>query len=649
MKTCWPWLWLAFSPLFSYADTDPLNLSLEELMQIVVTSPAKKSQTIAETAAAISVITAEDIRRSGAKSLPEVLRLAPSVQVAALGNNQWAVSIRGQADRYSNKLLVLVDGRSVYTPFFSGVIWEDLAVPLANIERIEVLRGPGASLWGSNAVHGVINITTRSALNPPGSLVEAQWGSELRQGLLARHTWQLSPDSAAQVHLHAQHTGPSVTPTGASGEDAWRQASVGFRFDRATPAANWHLQGGLHQAQADDILFISPPPTFNNQLAFSTQQTEGGYLLGRWENQQDIAHKHSLQAYLEHTRYTHLPLTERRSTLDIEYQAQDTLSPKHQRIWGLNYRQHHESIRDPVILTFADPDSDFGLWAAYLQDEWRLTPETWRLMLGARLEYHDDIGTHIQPNIRLLWTPNPNTSLWASLARANRTPSRVERDSVLYVPFAANGSFELMNHSNQIEIMDALDLGWRQQLSRQLNLDLAAFYYRYDQLRNAVFLNQTVLPSGYLLIQTENRNNSGGHAYGVELAWDWRPASAWRVQATYSWLRAIADTAPGALDSSYTDTTPQHQASLRLSHDFSPTLQGDAWLRYSGDVPLYAIPAYTSLDLRIAWRPRIGVELGMVGQHLLDTQHPEYASNFLLSIPRELERGIYAYVRWELD
>ncbi len=641
-------LWLTLSANLAYAQTAPsaLDLSLEELMQVVVTSAAKKPQSVAETAAAIFVIHAEDIRRSGATNIPEALRLAPGVQVAAVGNNKWAISIRGQADRFSDKLLVLVDGRNVYSPFFSGVIWENLAVPLENIERIEVLRGPGASLWGSNAVNGVINIITRAAGDNQGGLVTLAAGTELRGALFARQGWQLTPDTAAQVHVAAHTTDPSQTVAGSEGVDDWQSTSAGFRLDRVRGQDSFQVQGGVYTVDAGDELFLATPPL--NSLVRDTQRTQGGHLLGRWEHRDSPTQEHSFQAYLEYSDYDFLPVTERRTTLDLEYQAQTELMSRHSVVWGLGYRRSQDEIGSGLVAELADPEQALSLTSAYLQDEITLQPERWRLILGARLEHYNTTGFNFQPNARLLWTPDTETSVWLSLARANRAPSRVERGGIVSVPTSLFSALELDNGLAREEQLDALDLGWRRQINPKLSVDLAAFYYRYKHLRNAVLANVLVLPSGYTFIQTVNTNGDQATASGFEAALDWRPQPEWRIQASYSGLDFSLQQVPGSLANGY-DATPEHQFSLRASHNVNQRLRWDAWLRYVGEVPLHAIPDYTSLDLRVSWQPSTDLELSLTGQNLLDSAHPELGNNFLLSTPSAIERGIVAQLRWKFE
>jgi len=627
-------------------STDMFALDLEELMQVVVTSVSKKAQTLAQTAAAAYVIQAEDIRRSGASNIPEALRLAPGVQVAAIGNNKWAVSIRGQADRFSNKLLVLVDGRSVYSPMFSGVVWEALDIPLENIERIEVIRGPGAAIWGANAVNGVINIITKSAFDTLGGHVTLVAGSELRGYGLARYSWNLDPDTAVQFHAKAHDTDPSRFVTGGTGADDWQNRSAGFKLERLQGQDTFQIQGGLYDSRAgDELLMISAPAIL---LVRHTQKMTGGHLLGRWESNPSESRQDSFQAYLEHSDYDHIILNELRTTLDLEYQQTLQTGGKHELTWGLGYRYSRDRIGTSSLITLKDTEGSTSLYSGFLQDEITLQPDRWRLTLGARLEHNDYTGFEFQPNAHLLWTPDTQTSAWISAARATRTPARVERGGTVYLPLSAVSALQLDNSLAREEKLDALDLGWRYQFSHTVSLDLAGFYYRYGNLRDAAITGASILqPGGYVFIPTINSNANKATASGLEASLDWRPRPAWRLQAAYSFLDTEVRLAPGRLPSGYADTTPANMFSLLSSLDLSSTLRWDVWLRYVGKVKAHAIPAYTTLDLRLAWQPSKDLEFSLVGQNLLDSAHPEYGSGYILSTPSEIQRGVYVKAGWK--
>jgi iron complex outermembrane receptor protein len=637
--------------------TDAFDLSIEDLMQVVVTSVSRKSQTLAQTAAAAYVIQADDIRRSGATNIPEALRLAPGVQVSALGNNKWAVSIRGQADRFSNKLLVLVDGRSVYSPIFSGVLWEALDVPLENIARIEVMRGPGASVWGANAVNGVINIITHSAFDHRGGQVAIAAGSELRGYGMARYGWNPDPDTAVQLHVKAHDYEASQFSTGGPGADDWQNQGAGFKLERLLERGTLQVQGGVTRSRADDeVIMYSAPPAVTPTRA--TQAIDTTHLMARWEDQDQAGQGRSFQAYLEHQDYDHVILSEHRINLDMEYQQRHSLAGKHDLIWGIGYRRISDEIENSPLIQMSEAERSTNLYSAYLQDEITLVPERWRLSLGARLERNDYTGTALQPNLRLLWTPNQQNSGWLSLARAIRTPSRIERGGTINVqvlpasPPTPPTLVQFVLNELDDEQLDALDLGWRLQINPSTSLDLAAFAYRYDQLRGAAMTTPQIIAGPYVLVQVPENNANSADAHGLEISLDWRPRPDWRLQANYSWIDLDIKTASlvGQTQSGYTGTTPSQQFSLRSSLDITPTLQGDAWLRHVSriDNSQVAIPAFTTLDLRLSWQASKKLEVSLVGQNLLDSAHPEYGSGFVRSTPSEVQRGFYVKADWKL-
>lgn len=640
------------------AGLNALELSLEELMSVVVTSASKKSQTLAETAAAVYVITAEDIRRSGASNIPEALRLAPGVQVSSIGNNKWAVSIRGFADRFSNKLLVLVDGRSVYTPLFSGVLWESLDVPLESIARIEVIRGPGASIWGANAVNGVINILTRSPFDTLGSQVVVAAGSELRGYGYARHGWSPDPDTAISLHAKAHDVDAARQMGGGDGVDDWQGQSAGFKLERLLERGTLRVQGGVSRTDAgDEVMLIGISPTTAlpvSPLARSTEEISNSHLLARWEGLNSVESQDSLHFSLEHSDYRHVILTERRVTADLEYQQRRQLSESQDLIWGLGYRYSTDRIGSSPLLQASEPERDTALYSVYAQDEITLLPERWRLSLGARLERNDYTGIVFQPNLRLLWTPDAQNSVWLSLARAVRTPSRIERGGAAYVQIAQPGLpspniVQLVSRALEDEHVNALDLGWRHRFSAGTSLDLAAFHYQYEKLRGAAATAPQFVPPGYLLIQTQENNANSAEVSGLEASLDWRPSSVWRMQASYGWLqyRVHAAALPDQIPSDYADVSPTHQFSLRSSLDLNPRLRWDAWVRHVSRFKRYDTPAYTTLDMRLAWQARKDLEFALIGQNLLDSAHPEFGSTFILSTPSEVERGVYLRADWK--
>lgn len=636
-----------------------LNLSLEELMQITVTSASKKEQSLAKTAAAVFVIKADDIRRSGATNLPEALRLAPGVQVAALGQNRWSVSIRGFNSRFSNKLLVLVDGRAIYSPGFSGVFWEHNDIPLSNIERIEVIRGPGGAIWGANAVNGIISIITYSAKDTQGGLLSAAVGNEVRGMVLARHGWKLDDETYLRLHADAKSVDGGRAETGSDGPDTWKTRQAGFRLDTKRGSNSFSLQGNLSDYQADQqITGITAGPPY--VLPISNKGVgQCGYLLGKWEGTAATGSR-SLQFFIDHADSDLGIARYRNNIFDLEYQQHNT-GDAHDLVWGVGYRFNHDQFDATTHSTFSVPQKSFILYSAFVQDEITLVPNRWRLTVGSRFEHNDFTGFEVQPNIRLLWTPTGRDSAWAALSHAVRTPSRGERNAIAFIsppnpptiplPLAA-----VSNPNMDSEKLDALDLGWRRQWTPTLTSEVAAFYYRYADLRGILPPDTTTAPlffGPFPYLPATLTNVIGGNSYGIEVAVDWLPIENWRLQANTALFHIkTRDPLPGALGGEFSEATPNQQISIRSSLDITPTLQWDVWLRRAGKVDSgsYGIeitPAYTSLDMRLAWQAHRDLNISLVGQNLLDSSHTEIVPTNILLTPVKIERGVYLKADWK--
>ena len=650
-----------------------VDMSLEDLLNVEITSAARKSQRLNDVAAAVYVISREDIERSGATNIPEALRLAPGVNVARLANNRWAVSVRGFNSRFSNKLLVLMDGRSMYSHLFSGVLWEVEDTLLEDIERIEVIRGPGAAMWGANAVNGVINIITRRARDTQGSLLVAGAGSEESAFASFRHGM-----AAGDGHLRVWGKGfardESVTPQGETGNDYWRAGRAGFRGD-------WMMGGGHRLTLSGQAYYGTSGDTWHVPdigspagvtLTDMRQKASGGFLMARNEWTLQGGSEAAVQAYVAASELE-VPgaFKEQRTTVDLDFQHRILLGDRHDLVWGLGYRHSQDDISSGGMINIQPQKRSFSLVSAFIQDEITLVPDTLRLLLGLRLEDNSFSGFAPQPNARMIWTPSANQSLWASVSRAVRTPSRAELDGQvdafvvparspvnptplpLVVSNIPNGQ-DLPN-----ETLTAYEIGYRHQFGPGLSADVALFYNLYDELRAQMTGSPRLVlaqPQPYVLLPVSPDDSAKARTHGVEIAVDWYPLPWWRIQPIYSYLdlRASSKTGdPASLLSVETTNSgsPQHQWALRSSMSLSERQHFDLWLRHVGKLaasgsPLY-VPAYTTLDLRYAWRPTRDFELSLVGQNLLDGQHPESVASLLPSRNLEIERGYYLKARWQ--
>lgn len=656
------------------AEPDMLSLSLEELLTIQITTASRKAEPLRDAAAAAFVITREDIEQSGATSIPEALRMAPGVQVARLSNNRWAVSVRGFNGRFANKLLVLMDGRSIYSPLFSGVMWEAEDTLLEDVDRIEVIRGPGAAMWGANAVNGVINIITRRARDTLGNLLLAGAGTEERAFAAFRHGGEAG-DGHYRVWGKAFARDESVTLAGNRAGDAWQAGRVGFRGD-------WPLAGGNRYTVSAGAYKGTPEDRWNypdlaspsgSRLQEMRQRNQGAHIVGRHDWTFDEGSEASFQAYVDHSEVDIEGIvTERRTTADLDFQHRQRFGQRHDFMWGLGYRVSSDDILAKALVDFSPGSRDFRRLTAFVQDEVAVLPDALRLTAGARLEHNSFTGFEFQPTLRMLWTPSPKQAWWAAASRAVRTPSRVEEDALWdlgVTPAGAPGNatglpvwtrnVPLEGDDLVAEKVTAFELGFRHQFETGLSLDLTAFHNRYRDLRanHQLAVDLVASPSFHLRQRLTPDNNVEARSHGLELALDWHPTAWWRLQSSYSYLRVSSwsklDDAVDRMNAVDNESiAPRHQLSLRSSMSFSSRHRLDAWLRYSGDIrSAYpaegTIAAYTTLDLRYAWRPTPGFELSLVGQNLLERRHQEFGPVSLPSELTQVERGFYLKGKWQ--
>ena len=650
------------------AANEAVELSLEDLLKTEVTTVSRKSQTLQSTAAAAFVITREDIERSGATSLPEALRMAPGVQVARLANNRWAVSVRGFNGRYANKLLVLMDGRSIYSPLYSGVLWELEDTLLEDIERIEVIRGPGAALWGANAVNGVINIITRKARDTQGALLIGETGTHER-GLVAARYGGESADGHYRIWSKAFAREPSSDASGALGNDYWRAARVGFRRDWTLDSANrFTLSGEAYGGPTGDRWNLADVRSPSGSTPTAVEQaSQGARLLGRREWRQEDGSESALQSYVDYVDVNSInAVHQRRLTFDLDYQRRVTLDARHDLLWGANYRFSRDDLVGQGMFSFAPRQRNFLLASAFVQDEFTLLPDALRVIAGARLEYNSFTGLEPQPNLRMVWTPTPNQSVWGALSRAVRTPSRAEQDATVDllvipgVPFpTVLRNVPSTSGNLKAEKVDTFELGYRRQIDTRLSVDLTGFYSRYRELRSAQYGAASFVPGApsYAVQELNTVNGITAHTHGFELAVDWHPLAWWRVQSSYSHLRmagtaTLNDLAMQADAAQLATSAPRNQLSLRSSFSLSQRQQFDVWLRHVSQLGASGlqgqiVPAYTTLDLRYGWRPLPALELSIVGQNLLQPRHAEFVPDLLPSQSMLVERGLYFKAKYQ--
>ncbi len=655
-------------------DSGLLELSLSDLLQAKVTSVSRKSEELLKAPAAIYVITSEDIMNYGVTSVPEALRMAPGISANRIDNNKWAVSARGFSDRFANKLLVLVDGRSVYTPLFSGVFWDTQDIMPEDIERIEVIRGPGATLWGANAVNGVINIITKNSEDTKGLLVSSRRGTEDEQHLSLRYGGEFNNQVSYRVFgKHEQRGGGVHLATGTDAQDSWEMNRVGFRADWQSVRTRATLSGERYDGESGQETFayqLAPP--FAAPVSVM-EPIDGWFFNASFEHTRRNGSQITIRSHFDDTHRKGPPVNEERETFDFEFNYRFNLFDSAEVVWGLGYRTSSDEFNNEGS-NFIISSSSREFVSGFGQIEWELMPETLRLIAGVKLEDNEPTGFDAQPSARLMWSPDDRSALWLSASRAIRTPSRGDSDGTINqlfpaVPPMTPGnplpltlvSSLLPNPDIKTESLEAFEFGYRRQFSDTVFVDIASFYNRYEDLRSAapgpltcqpggdVFqLNPACLfASGYVQIPITLQNETEGETFGSEATLEWRPNSDWRIQATYSYLDihldgdliVSSDEAPEIKD-------PHHQASLRARYEHSSKLSASLWVRYRDVVPEYNLNARTVFDLRVEWRPVPEFEIALVGKNLNDPQEVEFQSELYDVPPIEVERSAYIQLRW---
>ena len=630
------------------------RLSLEELMDIEVTSVSRTAETLSSAAAAVSVLTNEDMQRSGATTIPEVLRGVPGLHVARRNSNSWAVSSRAFSSINSEKLLVLSDTRSIYTPLFSGVQWDVQDYLMQDIERIEVIRGPGASLWGSNAVNGVINITTKHARNTQGTLLSAMLGTE-EGGAAVRSGGTFGESGFFRVFGQYSDRGETFHP-GTERSDDWRIGHAGFRADwDASDSDALTLQGDVYRANIGQLapavnIIGREGPTGNLEV-----EASGGNVLGRWRRQLAGGSDLQVRAYVDRTHRDDPSFEDDLDTFDLEVQHRYLPSARHEIVWGMNYRYTDNTNRGKLIFAVEPQSSRDQLISGFAQDQIALA-DALRLTIGTKLEHNDFSGFEVQPTVRLGWDVAPGQNAWAAVSRAVRVPTRLERDIAIEItPPGSNPRAALLGNDDfEAEELIAYELGYRWQPLQTLGLDLALFHNRYEGLASLELGGPTLDPgTGVVTFPVMNFNLTDARSQGAELLATFSPRDDWRLIGSYSYV--YLDMQAHGQDQNrgvfLEDSTPRHQISLRSLLDLRGGLQVDAHLRYSSEIERQpeipvgpGIDAYTELDLRLAWFASEQLELSLVGQNLLHDHHLEFGTP---EARGEIERSVYGKVTWQ--
>jgi len=626
---------------------DFLDLDIDDLgnvdmvvpaFDIEVTSVTRNESTVGRSPAAVHVITQEMIRRSGKTTVPELLRMVPGLQVARINSNVWAISSRGFNHQFANKLLVMIDGRSVYSPTFSGVRWDVQDLVLEDIERIEVIRGPGATVWGANAVNGVINVITKKAQDTQGLMIAAGGGDQDKS--VNQFRYGGVTDGGISYRVYGKHfeRAAGFTPGTSGAADDWRQGRLGFRADWGCADCQCDtatVQGELYSGAAGERFFFLPTspgvivPELTNDSIVS-----GGHLLARWDHRVDEETNYYLQVYYDRRNRRDTYADQHVDTLDVEFQHRSLPWWRHAITWGLGYRlvAGNHPATYPYAFSLDPVSRRTNLFSAFIQDEIELVDDELTFLVGCKFEHNGYSGFEYQPTGRLLWMLDERHAVWGAVSRAVRTPSRAEDNLRLRVlmPGPAIGQFT-GSPDLEAEDMMAYEIGYRAQPTDAFSWDVAAFYNNYRDL----IAFAAAGPTSFLFV-----NGRSAETCGVELSAQWQPTEWWRLSGWYSYFRANPSDALDPINNG--GLSPNNQAWLMISRDLPCDVEFDVLGRYVDIVPGANASNYISLDLRLGWRPSDSCEFSVVGQSLLDSHRREFAHSFANVQMTEVRRGVYA-------
>ncbi len=628
------------SPILAFGQTDTIlsvenlkNLSLEELMNIQVFSVSKSAEKLTEVASAVQVITSEDIRRSGVTTLPEALRLAQNLQVAKVNASQWAISARGFNNVLASKLLVMIDGRVVYTPLYAGVFWDVQNVLLEDVDRIEVISGPGGALWGANAVNGVINIITKNSKKTQGLFIEAGSGNQKPWFGNLRYGGKIGDNIHYRIYGTAFKEASTLlaNPTKSDSTDGKDERSIGqtgFRID-------W-------QASSKDVLtlqsdFYDGYPNPDGKAA-SAVVAMGGNALARWTHTFSEKSDLTVHAYYDNAwRDFRNGFTENLKTYDLDAQYRFQLGKRQEIVWGGNLRLiDHKTTSLPLF--YLDPERKLlHIYSTFLQDKITILKEKLHLTLGCKFEHNVYTGMEYAPSARVAYTlPKRNNTIWASASRAVRTPSRIDKEFNLYLfpgfPIIVGSDF-------RAETVWAYELGWRSQFSDNFSFSASTFYNVYDKLRSA---EPSPTPTTFPF---KIGNGVEGNTYGVELATTFQPLSWWRIKGGYTFLEKKLKVKPDSKDlnkGTVESDDPNNQFLIQSTFDFPKQIESGFVLRYVDVLTNKYVPSYFGLDIQIGWKFTKWLQISVVGQNLLDDHHPEFVPSS--PSPREITRSFYGKI-----
>ncbi|OLC94227.1 MAG: TonB-dependent receptor [Acidobacteria bacterium] len=663
---------LASPPVMGQApQTQPKDLtstSIEDLMNVEVTSVSKKEQKLSRTAAAIFVITQEDIRRSGATNIPDLLRMVPGLDVAQINGSTWAIGSRGFNQQLANKLLVMVDGRSVYSPTFSGVFWDTLDLPLSDIARIEVIRGPGGSIWGVNAVTGVISIFTKKASETTGTSVEAG-GGNFQQGFgMVQYGGKLGKETDFRVYTKYFNQDHMLDLNGQSGADGWHRLRSGFRMDSTlSPKDSLMFEGDLSTGREGEFGFELPSITSPGFVTVSEQiNLANGSLESIWNHSYSARSDSSLQFSFDQHRRGDPLNPETRNTFDLDFRQHVAVGGRHDIVWGLGYRYTADQIGGSLTVAMNPPSRGLQLFNSFVQDEIALVPQRLYLTVGTKLEHNDYTGFEIMPSVRGTWAPSNRHMFWAAVSRALRAPSRNDTNLVLNIggfpgPGGTPTLLRLLGNPNfQDERLIAYEAGYRAMVSQRLSIDLAAYYNDWDNVQTTEpsgSFFETTPPPAHQVQTLMYENMMHGEVHGFEIAANWKMTDRWSLSPGFAFANDHTHTGPKSADLQtplfVEGSSADHMIQLRSHFDLRRGLAWDASAYYvdaltnQGPLSNLRIPSYTRLDTGLTWKLGEGFSLSLVGQNLLKDHHMEFEDVNGSMQSGQIKRSAYAKITWQ--
>ncbi len=632
---------------------DLKRLSLDELLRVEVSTALRVPEPTTAIPAAVFVITQDDIRRLGANWLPEILRLAPGLQVARQDAGRYAVGMRGFADRLARSMLVLMDGRAVYSPLFAGTYWEVQDTLLEDIDRIEIIRGPGGTLWGANAVNGIVNIVTKRSQDTQGALVSTTFGSAVRGPVGVRYGRTAGADGYFRVYAKASDREPQ-SHIGDANYDEFRMVQGGARGDWTfTRSRTLTLQGDAYAAELGQRFSVPLNTSPFTQTSDRRAPLSGGNMLGRW-SAPAAGGEYQVQTYYDRTRRDERPVAETRDTFDVDFQHRRRMGQRHGVVWGAGYRVTSSRITALAPTAFFPPDRTDNLYTAFVQDDVTLAPERLRLVVGTKVERNAYSGFEIQPSARLMWTIDASNSLFSSVTRAVRTPSRVETDyTTASLANPAVPAFVRLqpNPQFQVEELTAYEAGYRVRTIPSLYLTTSVFFNHHQNTVSTELLTpfaETTPAPPRLILPVLFGNGLHGNTHGLEITGDVRPVPWLRWTANYSFLRAQMTRNPGGADVSqerrYEGLSPRHQIQVVSALDLPRRVSFDWAFRYVSKLPAGPVPSYATSSIRASWQPHSQLEVAVVGQNLHEPRHLEWPTGAGANV--QIGRSAHVSVVW---